>query len=269
MTMPLSSPITEHSPHEAGKEAIVLIDDQTLTQDCLAEAMRSAFPQTDVIGLPTIDRLPRPNGTNVALILMTIRTPSALRDELASHIRTIARYYPKAPVVVIAPCDNPANVELAMAAGAQGVIPVAASLKIAIAALQLVLAGGTYYPHAIDGPKPNISLREHRSRLAVEPPLYARAPEAGPLPGRHAAPHAEQPGQDEPANFMATFTAREADVLAALQKGRSNKWIAHHLNLSENTVKVHIRHIMRKLRATNRTEAVILSQHWLSDGTER
>jgi DNA-binding NarL/FixJ family response regulator len=56
-----------------------------------------------------------------------------------------------------------------------------------------------------------------------------------------------------------TFTTREADVLALLQKGHSNKWIADHLKLSENTVKVHIQHIMRKLHATNRTEAVILS----------
>ncbi len=39
-----------------------------------------------------------------------------------------------------------------------------------------------------------------------------------------------------------------------------NKWIASQLNLSENTVKVHIRHIMRKLKATNRTQAVIYSQ---------
>ena len=41
-------------------------------------------------------------------------------------------------------------------------------------------------------------------------------------------------------NQTAHFTARELDVLAGLQKGRSNKWIARQLNLSENTVKVHI-----------------------------
>jgi DNA-binding NarL/FixJ family response regulator len=52
------------------------------------------------------------------------------------------------------------------------------------------------------------------------------------------------------------FTARELDVLEALQKGWSNKWIAHSLNISENTIKVHIQRIMRKLHATNRTEAV-------------
>jgi DNA-binding NarL/FixJ family response regulator len=68
--------------------------------------------------------------------------------------------------------------------------------------------------------------------------------------------------------ITATLTAREAEVLAALQKGYPNKWIAHHLNLSENTVKAHIRKIMRKLHATNRTEAVVLSQQLRSIGDE-
>ena len=53
------------------------------------------------------------------------------------------------------------------------------------------------------------------------------------------------------------FTARELEVLNALQKGWSNKWIAHSLHISENTIKVHIQRIMRKLHATNRTEAVV------------
>jgi DNA-binding NarL/FixJ family response regulator len=53
------------------------------------------------------------------------------------------------------------------------------------------------------------------------------------------------------------FTAREMEVLEALQKGWSNKWIAHSLHISENTIKVHIQRIMRKLHATNRTEAVV------------
>jgi len=232
--------------------------------------MRNAFPQATILGIPTIDKLPRPNGTSVALVLLKVRTPSDLRNELASDIRTIARYFPSIPVVVITPCEDPADVGMAMTAGAQGVIPVTASLKIAIAALQLVLAGGTYFPHAIEGTKPNAGMREQRSRPAAEASLHARAPEA-PLshPPHPAVSHAEPAVMEEPANLIATFTAREADVLAALQKGRSNKWIAHHLNLSENTVKVHIRHIMRKLHATNRTEAVILSQHWLPDGSER
>ena len=43
----------------------------------------------------------------------------------------------------------------------------------------------------------------------------------------------------------------------ALQQGKSNKIIAHELNMSESTVKSHIRNIMKQLQAKNRTEAAI------------
>ncbi|TGV73883.1 response regulator transcription factor, partial [Mesorhizobium sp. M00.F.Ca.ET.158.01.1.1] len=50
------------------------------------------------------------------------------------------------------------------------------------------------------------------------------------------------------------FTTREAAVVEALRTGKANKIIAYELNLCESTVKVHIRNIMKKLKATNRTE---------------
>ena len=51
------------------------------------------------------------------------------------------------------------------------------------------------------------------------------------------------------------FTERQLCVAKALRKGSANKIIAHELGLCESTVKVHIRSIMRKLNATNRTQA--------------
>ncbi|MNY64873.1 CsgBAC operon transcriptional regulatory protein [compost metagenome] len=56
--------------------------------------------------------------------------------------------------------------------------------------------------------------------------------------------------------ILADFTPREADVLAELQCGSSNKVIAGKLNLSGHTVKMHLQHIMRKLQVQNRTEVV-------------
>jgi DNA-binding CsgD family transcriptional regulator len=64
------------------------------------------------------------------------------------------------------------------------------------------------------------------------------------------------------------FTERERQVLATLRRGLPNKIIASELDLSENTIKVHISHIMRKLNATNRTEAVVFSQQYGSAGAK-
>ena len=52
-------------------------------------------------------------------------------------------------------------------------------------------------------------------------------------------------------------TNRELAVIQAIQKGKSNKVIAYELNVCEGTVKVHVRNIMRKLKAKNRTDVAI------------
>jgi DNA-binding NarL/FixJ family response regulator len=51
------------------------------------------------------------------------------------------------------------------------------------------------------------------------------------------------------------FTSRQAVVAEELRQGKANKIIAYDLSMCENTVKVHVRNIMKKLRAANRTEA--------------
>jgi DNA-binding NarL/FixJ family response regulator len=48
--------------------------------------------------------------------------------------------------------------------------------------------------------------------------------------------------------------------LERLRQGKQNKMIAYELGMCESTVKVHIRHIMRKLNARNRTQVVLLTQ---------
>jgi len=55
-----------------------------------------------------------------------------------------------------------------------------------------------------------------------------------------------------------SLTQREIDVLREIAGGYRNKEIAEKLFISEETVKVHIKHIMEKLRANDRTEAVTI-----------
>jgi DNA-binding CsgD family transcriptional regulator len=64
---------------------------------------------------------------------------------------------------------------------------------------------------------------------------------------------------DPPSDNRATVTARERWVLALLATYRTYEEIADTLGLSRNTIKSHIRHIYKKLRATTRSEAVELA----------
>lgn len=62
------------------------------------------------------------------------------------------------------------------------------------------------------------------------------------------------------------LTPREREVLQVLASGRSNAEIAGQLHISETTVRFHLRNILAKLQAENRTEAVVtaLKQHLIS-----
>lgn len=55
------------------------------------------------------------------------------------------------------------------------------------------------------------------------------------------------------------LTAREVDVLLHVAEGNRNRDIAERLFISEETVKVHIKHIMEKLGASDRTQAVAIA----------
>lgn len=65
---------------------------------------------------------------------------------------------------------------------------------------------------------------------------------------------------------LATLTARELEVLHLMSEGASNAAIGQALVISQATVKSHVRHILRKLGAANRTEAVSL---FLATGARR
>ena len=53
------------------------------------------------------------------------------------------------------------------------------------------------------------------------------------------------------------LSQREGQVLCWLMDGASNKVIARELQLTETTVKAHIKGVLRKVRASNRTQAAI------------
>ncbi|MDA3644214.1 helix-turn-helix transcriptional regulator [Saccharopolyspora indica] len=87
------------------------------------------------------------------------------------------------------------------------------------------------------------ALRENVDHLLTRPPT------AAPAPAVPAAPVDEVP-----------LTAREAEVMELLAAGHSNRHISRHLRISESTVKSHVTHVLRKLDAASRAEAI---SRWL------
>lgn len=62
---------------------------------------------------------------------------------------------------------------------------------------------------------------------------------------------------EKPAADINSLTNREYEILSLIAKGRSNKLIARELDISDGTVKVHVKHLLKKLNLRSRVEAAV------------
>ncbi len=73
---------------------------------------------------------------------------------------------------------------------------------------------------------------------------------------------------DEAANALSELTPRETEILGHIAEGKSNKVIARELDISDGTVKLHVKSILRKLGMHSRVEAAVMAvQHGLDKKT--
>jgi DNA-binding NarL/FixJ family response regulator len=215
---------------------ILLVDDHALLREALRGALTELESEAAIFeasdGRETMQFVEQ--HPDVDLILLDLSLPD--RDGFAV-LADLRKAHPAISVVVISAHQDRDNVVRALDLGAVGFIPKSATRKVILGALQLVFSGGIYIP-------PQALSRS-------EPPPAAPQP---------AAPSGTRLGQPErPAASPADLglTERQLDVLALMMRGKSNKAICRVLNLAEPTVKNHVRAILKALKVTNRTEAVI------------
>ena len=163
------------------------------------------------------------------LILLDLNLPD--RSGLAA-LTELRDNYPAISIVMLSAFNDRDNVVNALNLGAVGFIPKSAERAVMLGALNLVLAGGMYIPPDVLG-----------GQVTAEKPQAAAPPSA--ISGA--------PGS--PADLG--LTARQAEVLAYMMDGMSNKNICRKLDLAERTVKNNVTAILKALNVTNRTEAVI------------
>lgn len=165
------------------------------------------------------------------LVVLSIGGSAASSAEVGEVIGGFAGRWPRTPVVVISDRHDHTDVVAALHAGARGYITTDLDPDILFGSLGFIMNGGVFFP----------------------PDALLQA--AAPAPGMPAAETAGAAGTgaDE------SLTGRQADVLNLLREGHSNKHIAIKLGMRESTVKAHVRQLMRKLGASNRTQAALSS----------
>jgi DNA-binding NarL/FixJ family response regulator len=225
----------EHAPSRltpSDDGCIVLIERRALIRDCLRRCLALSCG-VNVIAVRNADEwLELSKTTPVSLVILSTIGASNGADvqhDMARLVQAKGAH----PMVVISDGDDLEQIVGTLDNGAQGYIPTDLTLDIAIEAMRLVRAGGIFVPAS--------------SLVAAR-----RTGEAG-----GAAPRSPN----------SIFTARQAAVVDALRRGKANKVIAYELKMRESTVKVHVRNIMKKLNAKNRTEVAFLANELIKAGS--
>jgi DNA-binding NarL/FixJ family response regulator len=159
------------------------------------------------------------------LILMDVRMPEM--DGIAATSR-IKEKQPGVGVLVVTMHENPDYLLEALAAGAAGYV--------------LKDAPGDSLISAVNGESP---LNQELATLLLRRLVDEKQ-------------HRPQPPPQPDRNFpVETLTPRETEVLTLLTTGQTNQQIAHSLNISRGTAKVHVERIIRKLDVSDRTQAAV------------
>jgi DNA-binding CsgD family transcriptional regulator len=140
------------------------------------------------------------------------------------------------------------------------------NLGIAFAALRFVLEGGTYVPPSILSICREVIGPSSTSRLIGRADEEDEAETADDRIGNgpDLAVPASPFGDAAEREAVGSLTSRQRAVLDDLGRGRINTQIARDLDLSEATVKVHVREVLRRLGVANRTQAAVIASNTLS-----
>jgi two-component system nitrate/nitrite response regulator NarL len=203
---------------------VLLVDDHTLFRKGLAELLEQRG-QISVAGIAG-------NGDDALEMLKQIEVDVVISDlNMPPHgglalLRQVRAQGWRGPVLVLTVSDAEDDLASAMNAGAQGYLLKDMEPDDVVDAVQRAVRGET----------------------VVAPAMTLKLV--------HLLQGGTQPAK---ADALQVLTAREREILDHLAQGLSNKAIARALDISHDTVKLHVRHILAKLNLTSRVEAAVFA----------
>ncbi len=217
---------------------VLLVDDHILFRKGLASLL-SSQPEFVVIGEAGdgLEGLEKTKSLKPDLVLMDVTMPRCTGPEAT---RLITREMPDMQIVMLSVSDDDQDLFAAIRAGAIG--------------------------YLLKSIKPDELFARLRGVALGEAPINRL------MAARILREFAHSPAQPEsrPVNWPHEITGREREVLQCVAKGMSNREIGEALNITENTVKNHVRSILDKLHLANRAQmAAYAVQTGLSGGTLR
>lgn len=195
----------------------LLLDDHPLFRQALKSITQRLDPAATVLECASYDEAQPLLGEDDVDLVLLDLRLSGLDG--MEVLATLRAQHPMLPVVVVSASEDPHEVMAVLRLGALGFVPKASSADVMEHALRLVLSGDTYLP----------------SHILLDPQAPGALPKDGAL----------------------DLTQRQKEVMRLMVQGESNKQIARRLNVTENTVKVHVTAILRELNVTSRAQAIV------------
>jgi len=222
------APVTSEGPAKI-RDRIVVVDRGVLSRECLARVL-SHERGVSIDCYSTLDEWVASGSAMHASLLVLCQYKRTKTDALneVEHLSQLSAQTGGCPAVILSDNEDPDLIVAMLGKRVRGYVPTSLSVSVAMRAFDLARAGGVFVP-------------------------------ASSLFATHATPNTDA----ESARASVLFTARQAAVVEALRHGKPNKIIAYELNMRESTVKVHVRNIMKKLHATNRTEVAYMATRLL------
>jgi len=203
---------------------ILIADDHALFRRGLSLLLRQLYPDAEIAEATDVAGAlalgERLARSDVVLLDLTMPGMEGL-----AGLEKLRQAAPAARIVMLSASADLDSIRRAMAAGARGYVLKSGSDETLRHALTLVMAGEIYVPPVV--------LNE-LDRPRGGPELPADSP-------------------------LRSLTERQRETLLLLVQGLSNKEIARQLGLLESTVKAHLKVILKKLGAANRTQAALMA----------
>jgi DNA-binding NarL/FixJ family response regulator len=224
---------------------VILVEPLHLVRDCVATCLRVADPGFTVLQYSSVYEVDSAEGADCVALVLSFLSANREIPDMAVEVSRARDQLPNVPVVVIAEGDELSFVREVIGSGVRGYIPTSFDFAMFKEAIQFVAAGGTFVPASVlRGENGQMSEVDEIDRVVKH--------------GTNEVIH-QNSNEIQERRVAASFTPRELTVISRLRDGKSNKLIARELTITEGTVKLYVRRIMKKLEVENRTQAALVA----------
>lgn len=212
----------------SGALHLLVIDPRSLTRDCMVAALSGAVGVHSVLaaGTPEEAAVLLAEDRDVSVALINLASDAFDRPGLSRAIQPLQQAAPDSNILVLTALIDSEHAHTALGLGVSGLLSSEMSFDLTLDVIRIVSRGWVVYPHSL------LSL-----------------------------PVSDQILMPSTGNYLVEeiLTSRQRQVLEGLSRGLTNRQIASHLFVTERTVKSHVKELMRRLGASNRTQVVAIA----------